>query len=99
MYHRKRTAFTLIELLVFVAIIAILASLLLPALSKGKASALANECRGNLRDMGLGARIFLDETDAYPMSVGITMLTLNDNYGLLQMDDWKMALAPHIWRC
>jgi prepilin-type N-terminal cleavage/methylation domain-containing protein/prepilin-type processing-associated H-X9-DG protein len=96
MHHRKRNAFTLIELLVVVAIIAILASLLLPALSKGKASAIATECRGNLRDQGLGLRMFLDESDSYPMSGGITRLTLHDIYGLLQMDDWKMQLAPHI---
>ncbi|HYE33432.1 MAG TPA: H-X9-DG-CTERM domain-containing protein [Methylomirabilota bacterium] len=40
--------------------------------------------------------MLLDESDAYPQSLGLSTLTLNDVYGLLQMDDWKMQLAPHI---
>lgn len=54
-------AFTLTELLVVVAILAILASLLLPVLGRGKSSAWRADCASNLRQLGLAAQFYWDD--------------------------------------
>src|SRR5258705_8044209 len=63
-------AFTLIELLIVVAIIAILAALLLPALSGAKKKGKATQCINNLREIGIGFRLWAnDNHEQFPWAV------------------------------
>lgn len=69
-YGRKK-GFTLVELLVVISIIALLMSVLMPALSRAREQARAMKCASSLKQMGLGWQMYADENDGY-FPVGLT---------------------------
>jgi prepilin-type N-terminal cleavage/methylation domain-containing protein/prepilin-type processing-associated H-X9-DG protein len=83
-----RGAFTLIELLVVIAIIAILAAMLLPALSRAKESARKISCMNQLHQLGLSVMMYVDENHGYYPPRTITNrwpATLQDGYQKLSI--------------
>jgi prepilin-type N-terminal cleavage/methylation domain-containing protein/prepilin-type processing-associated H-X9-DG protein len=105
-----KRAFTLIELLVVVAIIAILASMLLPALARTKEQAYAASCLNDLKQWGLAMGMYADDCGQfYPASRDTNYVASPDNNPVwsemyadataappIGLSDWFNALPPYV---
>ena len=73
---RAHRAFTLVELLVVIAIIAVLAGLLLSALTSVRERGRKATCKGNLRQIGMSLSMYADDWGMHPFR-GLSDLILN----------------------
>jgi len=87
---RARRGFTLVELLVVIGIIALLISILLPALSKAREQARAVRCQSNIRQIFAAMRMYADSNKgAYMIPPRVENLTLagNDRMGIFMISE------------
>lgn len=111
---RKKKGFTLIELLVVIAIIALLMSILMPALNRVRKQARTTACLANLKQWGLMFAMYCQDNDGYffsgevqggrPGTVNATIFGVTRAYATGSGGFWRIVMAPYskdpkMWLC
>jgi prepilin-type N-terminal cleavage/methylation domain-containing protein/prepilin-type processing-associated H-X9-DG protein len=96
--RRRARGFTLVELLVVIAVMALLAGLLLPALSRARAEARRAACLSNLGQLSKAVCMYASEHDSQFPSVAARP-TINKDLPRLCDVLWSQTSDPNVFRC
>jgi len=96
--NREKQNFTLVELLIVVAIIAILAAMLLPALNKARSSAMAAKCLSNQRQTGLAVTQYASDSDGW-MAAPLQKINGVSRYWSQALDQGKYLQLSNVYLC